>query len=67
MKYKPYEEISWEFKKNKPPIFNCETKKGGEAESWLPRINKYFQIYNYLDELKVKMIIYNLTRKTYIW
>ena len=27
-KFKPYEEISGEFKKIKPPIFNSETKKG---------------------------------------
>ena len=32
-KYRPYEEISGEFKKIKPPTFNRETKKGEEAES----------------------------------
>ena len=32
-KYKPYEEISGEFKKIKPPTFNGETKKGEEAKS----------------------------------
>ena len=32
-KYKPYEEISKEFKKIKPPTFNAETEKGKEAES----------------------------------
>ena len=32
-KYKPYEEISREFKKIKPPTFNGETEKGEEAES----------------------------------
>ena len=32
-KYKSYEEISGEFKKIKPPTFNGETEKGGEAES----------------------------------
>ena len=29
--YKPYEEISGEFKNIKPPMFNGETKKGEEA------------------------------------
>ena len=29
-KYKPYEEISGEFKKIKPPTFNGETEKGGK-------------------------------------
>ena len=30
-KYKPYEEISGEFKKIKPPTFNGETEKGEEV------------------------------------
>ena len=30
-KYKPYEEISGEFKKIKPPMFNGEIRKGEEA------------------------------------
>ena len=34
-KYKPYEEISGEFKKIKPPMFNGEVEKGEEAEAWL--------------------------------
>ena len=46
-KCKPYEEIFEEFKKIKPPTFNEETEKGGEAESWLSGMKKYFQIYNY--------------------
>ena len=46
-KYRPYEEISWEFKKINPPTFNGETKKGEEAVSWLSEMRKYFQIYNY--------------------
>ena len=32
-KYKPYEEISGEFKKINPPTFNGETEKGEEDES----------------------------------
>ena len=43
-KYKPYEEISREFKKIKPPTFNGENEKGEEAKSWLSRMKKYFQI-----------------------
>ena len=66
-KSKPYEEISGEFKKIKPPTFNGETKKGEEAESWLSGMKKYFQIYKYSNQLKAKMAIYNLTGKAYIW
>ena len=46
-KYRPYEEISGEFKKIKPPTFNGETKKGEEAKSWLSGMKNYFQIYKY--------------------
>ena len=55
-KYRPYEEISGEFKKIKPPTFNGETEKGEEAESWLSRMKKYFQIYNYSNQLKARMV-----------
>ena len=34
MKYKLYEQISAEFKKIKPLIFNREIEKGEEAEAW---------------------------------
>ena len=66
-KYKPYEEIFGEFKKIKPPTFNGEIKKGEEAESWLSGIKKYFQIYNYSNQLKARMDIYNILGKAYIW
>ena len=66
-KYKPYEETCGEFKKIIPPMFNGEIEKGEESEAWLSRIDKYFQIYNYFDELKAKMAIYNLTGKIDIW
>ena len=51
-KYKPYEEISGEFKKIKPQTFNGETEKGEEAESQLSGMRKYFNIYNYSNQLK---------------
>ena len=66
-KYRPYEEISGEFKKIKPPTFNGETGKGEEAESWLSGMRKYFQIYNYSNQLKARMAIYNLSGKADIW
>ena len=48
-------------------MFNGEIEKGEEAEAWLYDMKKYFQIYNYSNELKAKMAIYNLTKKAYIW
>ena len=41
-KYRPYEEISGEFKKIKPPTFNGEIEKREEVESWLSGMRKYF-------------------------
>ena len=66
-KYKSYEEIYGEFKKIKQPTFNGETEKGEEAESWLSGMKKYFQIYNYSNQLKGRMVIYNLSGKADIW
>ena len=48
-------------------MFYGEIEKGKEEEAWLSGMKKYFQIYNYLDELKDKMAICNLTRKEDIW
>ena len=44
-------------------MFNSEIEKGEEAKAWLSGMKKYFQIYNYYNELKEKMAIYNLTGK----
>ena len=66
-KYRPYEEIFGEFKKIKPPTFNGETEKGEEAESCLSGMRKYFQIYNYSNQLKARIAIYNLSGKADIW
>ena len=48
-------------------MFNKEIEKGEEEKSWLSGMKKYFQIYNYFDELKAKLTIYNLTGKADIW
>ena len=48
-------------------MFNGEIEKGEGAKAWFSRMKKYFQIYNYFDELKAKIAIYNLTRKAKIW
>ena len=66
-KYRHYEEISREFKKIKPPMFNREIEKGEEVEAWFSSMKKYFEIYNSLDELKEKVAIYNLNGNKYIW
>ena len=35
-------------------MFNREIEKGEEAEAWLSGKKKYFQIYNYSNDLKEK-------------
>ena len=39
-RYKPYENISGDFKKIKPPTFNGKTEKGEEFEAWLSGMKK---------------------------
>jgi hypothetical protein len=56
-----------EFKKIKPSTFDGESRTGEEDEAWLLDIKKYFQIYNYTNNMKVKMAIYNLKGKSSIW
>jgi hypothetical protein len=61
--------LSGEFKKIKPLTFDGEsrTSEEAEAEAWLLDMNKYFQIYNYSSNMKVRMAIYNLKGKASIW
>ena len=47
--------------------FNDDTEKGEEVEAWLLGMKKYFQIYNYSNQLKARMTIYNLIGKANIW
>jgi hypothetical protein len=75
LKTKPYQtrkenkhdHLEGEFKNIKPATFDGESGIGEEAEAWLLGIKKYFQIYNYSSNMKVKMAIYNLKGKANIW
>jgi hypothetical protein len=51
----------------KPATFDGESRTGEEYEAWLLDIKKYFQIYNYSNNMKVRMAIYNLKGKAIIW
>ena len=62
-KFKPYKEISGEFKKIKPPTFNGETKKGRRGKILAVWDEETLSIYNYSNQLKARMAIYNLTGK----
>jgi hypothetical protein len=56
-KRKQVDHLEGEFKKIKPAIFDGESRTGEEEEAWLLDIKKYFQIYNYSNNMKVKMSI----------
>jgi hypothetical protein len=66
-KRKQTDHLEGEFKKIKPATFDGESRIGEEAEAWLLDIKKYFQIYNYSRNMKVRMAIYNLKGKASIW
>ena len=56
-----------EFKKARPPIFNGEIKNGQEAEAWLLGMRKYFQVQDYLGNMKARVAIFNFTGRASIW
>jgi hypothetical protein len=66
-KRKHVDHIEGEFKKIKSSTFDRESRTGEEVEAWLLYINKYFNIYNYSNNMKVRMAIYNLKGKSSIW
>jgi hypothetical protein len=66
-KRKQVDHLECEFKKTKPSTFDGEYNTGEEFEAWLLYIKKYFQIYNYSSNMKVRMAIYNLKGKVSIW
>jgi hypothetical protein len=66
-KIKQIDHLEGEFKKIKPTTFDGESRTGEEAEAWLLDIKKYFQIYNYSNNMNVRMAIYNLKGKASIW
>ena len=55
-----------EFKKDKPPTFDGEVKIGQEAESWILGIKKYFQVHDYLGNMKARVSIFNLNGRASI-
>jgi len=58
-------ELQGEFKKIKPPNYNSEMEEA--AEAWLINMNKYFQIYEYDENLRAKLAIYQLQGKATLW
>jgi hypothetical protein len=55
-----------EFKKEKPPSFNGQIKKGEEAEAWLLGLKKYFRVHDFSENLKARVATFNLNGKASI-
>jgi hypothetical protein len=49
--------------KIKPPTFDGEHKKGGDAETWFLGMRKYFQLHNYSTQAEWIITIYHLNVK----
>jgi hypothetical protein len=56
-KRKQVDHLEGEFNKIKPVTFDGESRTREEAEVWLLDIKKYFQIYNYSNNMKVRMAL----------
>ena len=58
-------ELQGEFRKIKPPTFDGEAEE--VAEAWLINMNKYFQVYEYNNNMKASLAIYQLREKATLW
>lgn len=58
-------ELQGEFRKIKPPHFDGEQEEAEKA--WLINMNKYFQLYEYDDNLKARLAIFQLQGKATLW
>jgi len=52
-----------DFKKVKPPTFDGDLKKPEDAEAWLLGMNKFFELHEYTENMKAKIVIFNLKGK----
>lgn len=54
-------------KKSKPPTFDGELNKPKDVEAWLLGMKKFFELHEYTENMKVRIVIFNLKGKAYIW
>eukprot|EP00253_Pinus_taeda_P028923 PITA_28923 len=58
-------ELQGEFRKIKPPHFDGEQEEA--AKAWIINTNKYFQLYEYDNNLKARLAIFQLQGKATLW
>ena len=59
--------MSDEFKKAKPVTFDGEMKKSQDVEAWLLGMKKFFILHEYSENMKARIITFNLKGKVDIW
>lgn len=65
--YRRRESFPEEFNKVKPPTFDGEMKKPKDVEARLLRMNKFFRLHSYSDNMKAKITNFSLRGKENIW
>lgn len=56
-----------EFNKEKPPTFDGDVKKLEDVEAWILVMNKFFELHEYIDNMKAIIVIFSLKGKANIW
>jgi len=56
-----------EFKKSKTPTFDGELNKYKDTEACLFGMNKFFESYDFIEKMKVRIDILSLKREVEIW
>jgi len=49
-----------EFKKVEPPTFDGELKKPEDVEAWFLKMNKFFELHDYTENMKSRIVIFSL-------
>jgi len=70
--YHPYRRsergyFPYDFKKSIPPMLDGEMKKLEDAEAWMFGMKKFFELHDYIENTKVRIVIFNLKGKANIW
>lgn len=70
--YHPYrrsdrEYFSDQFKKAKPPTFDGEINNSQDAEMWMLRMNKFFKLHDYSQNVEAIIATFSLKGKANIW
>eukprot|EP00253_Pinus_taeda_P021272 PITA_21272 len=56
-----------EFKKGNPPTFDGDVKKTKGVEAWTSGLKKFFELHEYIDNMKARIAIFSMRGKAGIW